>query len=323
MYTYPTAIFSLCLFTGGASCEGERVPSKRARSDRPEGCRTSTCVPPPKQGQPVGQPSGGSGTTRKKSSGTKRRGKSTAADDDSVEQVPDYNTASAHIAQWRRLRESNPYRFKERTYTRGDKEFWTQTQASLWDDFYNSPDFMRNGTFVQPKAINKEELLLYRATDYRFVVDTLQKMGLLDLVCLKPGEADHAGEYCPALIRQFHCTVFFHDDPARTITWMSGTEQYSCNYIDFCDAMGFTGGRSQGFQVHSEDQYSHGNIAFCYPPEPAHAPPLISGMYYSYQVLAKVFRESLVSVPIISISCTTAALKMLEGLMAVTFSIMS
>jgi hypothetical protein len=154
---------------------------------------------------------------------------------------------------------------------------------------------MRNGVIVQPMAINKEELIMYQATKYRFVVDTLQKMGLFDLVCLKPGSTKGVGVYCPIIVHQFHYTVFFHDDAARTMTWMTGQEQYTCNYLDFCQAMGFGGGRAHGFQIHTQEQFTHGNIAFCYPPEPTHAPPTISGMYYSYQVLAKIFRESLVS----------------------------
>ena len=94
MYTYPTAISPLCLFTGGASSEGDRAPAKRAKGDRPPGCRTSTRVPPPKQGQS----SGGSGMTKKKSSGHKRKGKAIAASDDTVEHLIDFNTATAHIS---------------------------------------------------------------------------------------------------------------------------------------------------------------------------------------------------------------------------------
>ncbi|KAK1677131.1 hypothetical protein QYE76_037979 [Lolium multiflorum] len=199
------------------------------------------------------------------------------------------------ISGWRRLRDENPYRFEERTYTGDDKEFWTETQAAIWDEFYNCAALMKNGIIVMPKAINKEELTMFQTTKYRFVVDTLQKMGLLNLVCLKPTHFKSLGEYCPILVRHFHCTVFFHDDPARTMTWMTGKEKYSCNYLDLCEAMGFGSGRARGFQIHSQEQFTHGNIAFCYPPEPTHDPPLISGMYYSYQVLAKIFRESLVS----------------------------
>jgi hypothetical protein len=153
---------------------------------------------------------------------------------------------------------------------------------------------MKNGTIVMPKATNKEVLNMHQATKYRFLVDTLQRMGQFELMCLKPGDRKGDGYYCPIQVRKFHCTVFFHDDPARRMTWMTGQDKYSCNYNDFCEAMGFGGGHARGFQVHSEEPFSHSDIAFCYAPEPVHAPPLISGMYYSYQVVAKMFRESLI-----------------------------
>jgi hypothetical protein len=76
---------------------------------------------------------------------------------------------------------------------------------------------------------------------------------------------------------------------------MTRNEKYSCNYLDFYEAMGFGSGRARGVKIHSQEQITHGNIAFGYPPEPSHDPPLISRMYYSYQVLAKIFRESLFS----------------------------
>ncbi|KAK1686198.1 hypothetical protein QYE76_047046 [Lolium multiflorum] len=37
-------------------------------------------------------------------------------------------------------------------------------QVSLWDDFYNSAECMKNGVIVQPKAINKEVLTMHQAT---------------------------------------------------------------------------------------------------------------------------------------------------------------
>jgi hypothetical protein len=135
---------------------------------------------PSKPGHTSAQPSSASG--RGKSTGKRKKDKVIAQDESLVEQEPNENTATMHIAAWRRLREFNPYRFPERTYTRGDREFWTKTQACFWDDFYISPDHMRNDTFVQPREINKEEFLMFSATDYRFVVDTLQKMALFNLV---------------------------------------------------------------------------------------------------------------------------------------------
>ncbi|KAK1693642.1 hypothetical protein QYE76_010339 [Lolium multiflorum] len=194
------------------------------------------------------------------------------------------------VGAWRRLRESNPYRFEEPTYTEGDKFFWTKTQQVMWDDYYNSQEHMKTGTIVMPKAI-KDVIGMYEATKFRFVVETLRRMGLYDLMCLTPSD----GCYCPILVRQFHCTVFFHDDAARTMTWMTGKQKYTCNYLDFCEALGFGGGRARGFKIYSQQTFTRGDIAFCYPPDPTPGPPSISGMYYSYLILAKLFRESLIS----------------------------
>ena len=160
----------------------------------------------------------------------------------------------------------------------------------LWDEYYDSKEHMKNGTFVMPKAI-KEVLAMHEATKFRFVVETLRRMGLYELMCLMPASES----YCPLLVRQFHCTVFFHDDVSRTMTWMTGQQKYTCNYLDFCDALGFGGGRAHGFKLYSQQKFNKGDIAFCYPREPAAGPPTISGMYYSYLLLAKLFRESLIS----------------------------
>ncbi|KAK1629806.1 hypothetical protein QYE76_004121 [Lolium multiflorum] len=147
------------------------------------------------------------------------------------------------------LRTVNPYRYEQRTYTGGDKFFWTKTQAALWVGYYdNTHVCMKNGAVVKPKAINPEELALHEATKYRFVVQTLKGMGLYDLVCLKPDDDQEDPTYCPLLVRQFYCTVFFHDDADRTMTWMTGREKYSCTYTQFCEAMGFDGGRATGIR---------------------------------------------------------------------------
>ncbi|KAK1662704.1 hypothetical protein QYE76_050863 [Lolium multiflorum] len=177
------------------SCDGDssddtRAAAKRGRNESPPGCRTSTRMT--SKAAPSSGPASSTGG-RTKSTWKKRKGKDTVPDSDLVEKVPTYNVGMVHIVDWRRLGEKNPYRFEERTYNIGDREFWTNTQMNIWDDFYNCPELMRNGVIVQPKAINKEELAMLQATQYRFMVDTLQKMGLFDLVCLKPGRVGMQG----------------------------------------------------------------------------------------------------------------------------------
>ncbi|KAK1661354.1 hypothetical protein QYE76_049513 [Lolium multiflorum] len=230
---------------------------------------------------------------RTKSVGGKKKDKHAAQEDDEI--VPTFNVGNANRVEWQEMRTVNPYRFEQRTYTRGDKFFWTKTQAALWDGYYDSHEFMKNGDIVSPKAINPDELALHEATKYRFVVETLKGMGLYDLVCLKPDDQQEDPTFCPLLVRQFHCTVFFHDDEDRTITWMTGKDKYSCTYSQFRAAMGCGGDSAPGYKIHSRSKLTKGDISFCYPANPTPGPPTISGMYYSYLVLAKMFRESLIS----------------------------
>ncbi|KAK1697026.1 hypothetical protein QYE76_013723 [Lolium multiflorum] len=291
MYAYPTTIPALFFsFTGSWSGESETRGnvSKRGRANPPR--RASNRVPPPaQQGTDGGSSVGG----RTKSVATKHKDKHVAQEDDEV--VPTVNVGAANRLEWKAWRTVNPYRFARPTYTRSDKAFWTNTQAVLWEGYYDSHEYMKHGNIVSPKAINPAELALHEATKYRFVVQTLKNLGVYDLVCLKPDETQDDPTYCPLLVRQFHCTVFFHDDEDRTLTWMTGKTKYSCTYSQFRAAMGCGDDSNPGYMIHSRSRLTRGDISFCYPANPTAGPPTISGMYYSYLVLAKLFRENLIS----------------------------
>ncbi|KAK1696033.1 hypothetical protein QYE76_012730 [Lolium multiflorum] len=270
---------------GGSSDDDRGGLAKRGRTvPRPPGYRTSNRK---STKAPQFTDIGSSARGGHKSTGNKRKDKQAAQEYDEI--VPDFNVADANRLDWQDLRTVNPYRYEQRTYTGGDRFFWTKTQAALWVGYYdNTHECMKNGAVVKPKAINPEELALHEATKYRFVIQTLKGMGLYDLVCLKPDDDQEDPTYCPLLVRQFHCTVFFHDDADRTMTWMTGREKYSCTYTQFCEAMGYEGGRSTGYRIHTRPKLASGDISFCYP-GPTAGPPTISGMYYSYLVLAKMF----------------------------------
>ncbi|KAK1694018.1 hypothetical protein QYE76_010715 [Lolium multiflorum] len=291
MYAYPTTIPALSFsFTGSWSGESETRGnvSKRGRANPPR--RASNRVPPPaQQGTDGGSSVGG----RTKSVANKNKDKHVAQEDDEV--VPTVNVGAANRLEWKAWRTVNPYRFAKPTYTRSDKAFWTNTQAVLWEGYYDSHEYMKHGNIVSPKAINPAELALHEATKYRFVVQTLKNLGVYDLVCLKPDETQDDPTYCPLLVRQFHCTVFFHDDEDRTLTWMTGKTKYSCTYSQFRAAMGCGDDSNPGYRIHSRSRLTRGDISFCYPANPTAGPPTISGMYYSYLVLAKLFRENLIS----------------------------
>jgi hypothetical protein len=47
--------------------------------------------------------------------------------------------------QWREFHLRDPYHFKKRTYTRGEKLFWTEGQKQMWDDHYNDKNHFKRG----------------------------------------------------------------------------------------------------------------------------------------------------------------------------------
>jgi hypothetical protein len=156
------------------------------------------------------------------------------------------NAAEIPVGLWRPIRQENPYRFEEKTYTGRDKLFWTKNQSHKWNNFYDDSDHMKKGFYVVPKHLNMAHFNLHINTDFRFIDEALKQLNVLDLVCIETGLV-----LLPDAIRKFHATVFFHSDLARTITWMTGKEQFSATFDDFCDALGYGAGRASGFKLHS------------------------------------------------------------------------
>jgi hypothetical protein len=77
---------------------------------------------------------------------------------------------------------------------------------------------------------------------------------------------------------------------------MTVQDVLSATFADFCDALGYGGGRASGFKIHSEGPFAMEKITpICYPDEPTQPAPAISGMYYYSNALAKLFRQNLVS----------------------------
>ncbi|KAK1645846.1 hypothetical protein QYE76_063651 [Lolium multiflorum] len=84
-------------------------------------------------------------------------------------------------------------------------------------------------------------------------------------------------------------------DHEGTVRKIKAATRASDMKVDQVLALGFGGGSASGFKIYSQQKFNRGDIAFCYPPEPTPGPPTISGMYYSYLLLAKLFRETLIS----------------------------
>jgi hypothetical protein len=179
------------------------------------------------------------------------------------EQEIEGNFCSAHINAWHKLRLANPYHFHERQYSGNDKRFWTNSQRAMWDDYYDAAEHMKSGFYVVPKSLNVEHFQHHASRDFCYINEALLKMDIMDLVTLSESIQ-------PLVVRQFFCTVFFHNDPEESFSWMTGQDVFTATFADFCDALGYGGGRAGGFKIHSETPFFVEKITrICYPDVPS------------------------------------------------------
>jgi hypothetical protein len=76
---------------------------------------------------------------------------------------------------------------------------------------------------------------------------------------------------------------------------MTGQDVHTATIPDSCSTLGY-GDRASGFKIHSHPPLATEKISnIFYPDEPIHPAPGISGMYYYYNALAKLFHCNLVS----------------------------
>ena len=122
------------------------------------------------------------------------------------EEVPIANFKDMSRKDWRAVRKLDPYHFPERTCD-GDNRFWTRTQFKIWNEFYMT----LAEKVVKPRICDEEYFDKYKNNSLKHIYATLENMNILKLAIVYQS-------YCPKLISQFYCTVFFHNDSVRTMT---------------------------------------------------------------------------------------------------------
>ena len=143
------------------------------------------------------------------------------------EEVPIANFKDMSRNDWRVVHRLDPYRFPERT-CEGDNRFWTHTQFKIWNGFY----LALAEKVVKPKICDEEYFVEHKDNGLKHIYTALENMNILKLAMVYQS-------YCPDLISQFYCTVFFHNDSVRTMTWMFGESKYTSTLSTFALALGY------------------------------------------------------------------------------------
>jgi hypothetical protein len=120
---------------------GDELLGKRPHTERPEGAHSSARVIQPRRTTDA--------PVIKKSTGNKKR--PTKPND--LELILEGNFGDMPAELWREFRLRDPYHFKKKTYTGGDKLYWTEGQKQMWDDHYNENTHFKRGWFVHQHAL--------------------------------------------------------------------------------------------------------------------------------------------------------------------------
>jgi hypothetical protein len=128
--------------------------------------------------------------TIKKSSGSKKR----PTKPDEPEELPDGNLGEMRLEKWREFRLCDPCRFKKRTYTRGDKLFWTMGQKTMWDEHYSDKTYFKRGWVVHQHALHMGHFNNHIHDDFHYIDECPRKLDVLDLAAFKY-------DYYPDVIR--------------------------------------------------------------------------------------------------------------------------
>ena len=146
---------------------------------------------------------------------------------------------------------------------------------------------------VKQKELDENYYSERKNTVFNHIDETLVKLDILPLVL-------HCQPYCPELISQFYCTIHFKQDQVRTMVWMCGGDRkIRSNLAEFSTSLGCTWINihgNHGYRIHDHNEYAKESLPHFYPPEVTTPNlPFISEMYPFYNLLANIFRASIMS----------------------------
>ncbi|KAM0852938.1 hypothetical protein ACQ4PT_051410 [Festuca glaucescens] len=200
------------------------------------------------------------------------------------ELLPQENIKDLSRGIWKATRKKNPYRFEVKT-CQADPRFWTLFQEQAWHEFYST---LKKPICVQ-HVLDQEYYEVYQNNYFRRLHGVLTTMDILPLANVKQN-------FCPELVARFYATVWFQEDNAHHMSFMCGHHKIDTTFGEFAASLGYPwrfSSEDHGYKLHSHHEFDREMIEFCYPVEEPNL-PFIADMYLHYNLLAKIFRDSIV-----------------------------
>ena len=193
------------------------------------------------------------------------------------------NVANIPVNEWTQpeywaFREQDPY--VAATELGADPRFRNVFQARIFNELMMA----KSKKFAPHKQINVEHLR-DNAHIYPGVYDALGRLGLIPF-------CQFSYKYNEDLVMQFYATVYFMNDDARTMRWMSGTAVCSAPFSKFAEIIPyqFYTVPHPDFERVSETGRDKDEIAFAYKQEKSFVTGSIKDLLPTYDTLRHILR---------------------------------
>ncbi|KAK1663429.1 hypothetical protein QYE76_051588 [Lolium multiflorum] len=213
---------------------------------------------------------------------TTARGASLANKKKGKKAIESYGNVRLHA--YMDIRTSNPYLGPRSSRTR-NRHFYTEVQESIFNEVY--PPKVK---VVDQRYINIDHL--QKDAYFHEALGICEEFGLLPIMSFKCN-------YDPYLVNQFFATVYFHEDKAHSITWMTRDEVLTTTWSNFGQILGYPipenceDDRHSGWRFHGDSNASIKDVL-----EPLYMPGkcklgFTSGLQPVYDIMLRIYRETI------------------------------
>jgi hypothetical protein len=213
---------------------------------------------------------------------TTARGASLANKKKGKKAIESYGSVRLHA--YMAIRTANPY-LGPRSSRTHNRHFYTEVQERIFNEVY-PPNKVK---VVDQRYINIDHLK--KDAYFHEALGICEEFGLLPIMTFQCN-------YDPYLVTQFFATVYFHEDKARSITWMTRDEVLTTTWSNFGQILGYPipenceDDRSSGWRFHEESNASTKDVL-----APLYMPGqcklgFTSGLQPVYDIMLRIYRET-------------------------------
>ncbi|KAK1646410.1 hypothetical protein QYE76_064215 [Lolium multiflorum] len=163
--------------------------------------------------------------------------------------IASYGNVRLH--EYMALRSTNPYEGSRASRVR-NRHFYTEVQERIFNEVYAPKVKVVDQRYINIDHLKKDAY-------FHEALEICQEFGLLPIMSFQCN-------YDPYLVTQFYATVYFRDDKARSISWMTRDEVLTTTWSNFGQILGYPipencdDDRDSGWRFHGSSNASTNDV---------------------------------------------------------------